>query len=48
MLPIKFNETPNCEIEQIEFNKDGPYIVDFTVLNTITKNNEQITGYTIS
>ena len=43
------NESNGSEITQITFKKDAPYIMDFTFTKYgFEKNQEQITGYTIS
>ena len=45
----KYNETPDNGIEQIEFKKDTPYIIDLTFYRyEFEKNKETIKGYTIS
>ena len=45
----KYNETPDNGIEQIEFKKDTPYIIDLTFYRyEFEKNGETIKGYTIS
>ena len=45
----KYNETPDNGIEQIEFKKDTPYIIDLTFYRyEFKKNKETIKGYTIS
>ena len=47
----KYNETPDNDngIEQIEFKKDTPYIIDLTFYRyEFVKDKETIKGYTIS
>ena len=45
----KYNETPDNGIEQIEFKKDTPYIIDLTFYRyEFEKDKETIKGYTIS
>ena len=45
----KYNETPDNGMEQIEFKKDTPYIIDLTFYRyEFEKDKETNKGYTIS